>query len=150
LADAVRAFPTGDERLGVKYIMTVISFVMMAMLYLPSTQSYNLHRPPYTSEGLQIEPPLASPYTERRITVNNHKKDTSADCRRESDIPVVLLSSSWNADDEDLTDYTGDCDNLRQDISASREPYDDATLLTGADSKEPLVDLPSGTLESVS
>jgi hypothetical protein len=148
LADTVRVFPTGVVRLGVKYIMTVISFVVMAMLYLPSTQSYNLHRPPYASEDLQIEPPLAPPYTERRIIVNNHKKDTSADCRRESDIPVVLLSSSWNADD--LTDYTRDCDDLRQDISASREPYDDATLLTSADSKEPLVDLPTGILESVS
>jgi hypothetical protein len=130
--------------------MTVISFVVMAMLHLPSTLSYNLHRPSYAPEDLQIEPPLAPPYTERRITVNNHKKDTSADCRRESDIPVVLLSSSWNADDEDLTDYTWDCDDLRQGISATREPYDDATLLTSADSKEPLVDLPTGTLESVS
>jgi hypothetical protein len=123
--------------------MTVIFFVAMAMLFLPSTQSYNLYRPPYTSEGLQIEPPLAPPRTERRITVDDHKKDTSADYLRE------LMSSLWNADEADLADYTRDYGDLQQDISASREPYDDAAL-RGADSKEPLVDLPTGTLESVS
>jgi hypothetical protein len=129
--------------------MTVTIFVVMAMLFLPSTQSYNLHRPPYTSEALQIEPPLAPPHTERRIAVNNHK-DASADYRRESDIPVDLMSSLWNAEEDDLTDYTRDYGDLRQDISASSEPYDDVALLRGADSKEPLVDLPTGTLESVS
>jgi len=122
----------------------------MAMLFLPSTQSYNIHRPPYTSEGLQIEPPLALPHTERRNTVNDHKKDTSADYRQERYIPVELVSSLWNADEEDLTDYTRDYGDLLQDISASRKPYDDSALLRGADSKEPLVDLPTGTLESVS
>jgi hypothetical protein len=143
-------FPTGDERLEVKYTMAVTILVVMAMLFLPSTQSYNLHRPPYTSEVLQIEPPLAPPHTERRIAVNNHKKDTSADYRRDSDIPVELVSSLWNADEDDLTDYTSDYGDLRQDISASSEPYDGAALLRGANSKEPLVDLPTGTLESVS
>lgn len=130
--------------------MTVIIFVLMAMLFLPSTQSYNLHRPPYTSEDLQIEPPLAPPHTERRIAVNNQKKDTSADYRRENDIPVELLSSLWNADEDDLTDYTRDYGDLRQDIPASRELHNDAAFLRGVDSKEPLVDLPTGTLESVS
>jgi len=130
--------------------MTVTIFVVMAMLFLPSTQSYNLHRPPYTSKGFQIEPPLALPHTERRITANDQKKDTSADYRRESVIPVELLSSLWNADENDLTDYTRDYGDLWQDISASMESYDDAALLRGADSKEPLVDLPTGTLESVS
>jgi len=130
--------------------MTVTIFVVMAMLFLPSTQSYNLHRARYTSEGLQIEPPLALPRTERRITVSDQKKDTSADYRRESGIPVELLSSLWNADEDDLPDYTRDYGDLWQDKSASREPYDDAALLGGADSKEPLVDLPTGTLESVS
>jgi len=140
----------GGERLEVKYIMTVIIFVVMAMIFLPSTQSYKLYRPPYTSEALQIEPPLAPPHTERRITVNDHQKGTSADYRRESDIPVELVSSLWNAEENDLTDYTRDYGDLRQDISASRETYDDAALFRGADSKEPLVDLPTGTLESVS
>ena len=143
----MRLFPTGGGQLEVKYTMTVIIFVVMAMLFLPSTRSYNIHRPPYTSEVLQIEPPLSPPHAERRITVNNHKKDTSADYRRESDIPVELMSSLWNADEEDLTDYTRDYGDLRQEISASREPYDDAAFLRGADSKEPLVDLPTGTLE---
>jgi hypothetical protein len=150
LADTVRIFPAGGERLEVKYTMTVIIFVVMAVLFLPSTQSYNLHRLPYTSEGLQLEPPLAPPHTERRIALDNHKKDSSADYRRESDIPVELVSSLWNAEEEDLPDYTRDYGDLRQDISASREPYDDVALLRGADSKEPLVDLPTGTLESVS
>lgn len=146
----MRVFPTGDERLEVRYIMTVTIFVVVAILFLPSTQSYKLHRPPYTSEGLQIEPPLALPHIERRITLNNHKKDTSADYRRESDIPVELLSPLWNAGEDDLADYARDYGDLQQDISASREPYDDTALLRGADSKEPLVDLPTGTLESVS
>jgi hypothetical protein len=137
------------ERLEVKY-MRVTIFVVMAMLLLPSSQSYNLRRTPYTSEVLQIEPPLALPCTERRIAINDHKKDTSAEYRRESDIPEELLSSLWNAEVDDLTDYTRDYGNVRQDISADREPYDGATLLRGADSKEPLVDIPTGTLESVS
>jgi len=150
LADTARIFPTGGERLEVTYIMTVTISVVMAMLFLTSTQSYNLHRTPYTSEGLQIEPPQALPHAERRITVNDQKKDTFADYRRESDIPVDFLSSLWNADKDDLTDYTRDYGDLWQDISAHRETFDDATLLRGADSKEPLVDLPTGTLESVS
>jgi hypothetical protein len=140
----------GGERLEVKYIMTVIIFVVMAMLFLPSTQSYKLHRPPYTLEALQIEPPLTAPHTEGRIALNDHQKGTSADYRRESDIPVELVSSLWNADENELPDYTRDYGELRQDISASRETYDDADLFRGADSKEPLVDLPTGTLESVS
>ena len=132
-----------------KYIMTVLIFVVMAMLFLPSTQSYNLHRPPYTSGDLQIEPPMAPPHTERRITVNDNK-DTSAVFRRESDIPVVLASSLWNADEEEFTDYGRNYGDLQQDVSASSKPYVEATLWRDADSKEPLVDLPTGTLESVS
>lgn len=140
----MRIFPRESERLEVKYVTAIFIFVVMAISFLPSTQSYNLHHTPYNSEVLQIEPSLALPY------MNDHKRDTPTEFQQEIDFPAALLTFLENAEDEYPTDYARDYSNLRQDISAHKENYDDTTLMRGADSRKQVVDFPTGTPESVS
>jgi hypothetical protein len=138
-----------SKRPEVKYIITTINVLALAMLFLPSVQSFYLSHNPYDSD-VQIEPPPAILYTERRSNIRDHEKNTPGDWRQDSDIPAVLQSFLRDGGYNDLTDYTNDYGNLLEDMPANGETYDGATVDKGAVSRGPLVNLPTGIPESVS
>jgi hypothetical protein len=134
----------------VKYIIATINCVALAILFLPSIQSYYLSRKPYNADVVQIEPPLAVPYIERKSDIRDQENDGPGYWQQESDIPAVLQSSLLQVGHNDLTDYTNDYGNLLEDRPANGGTYDGPILDARALSTEPLVDLPTGIPESVS
>jgi hypothetical protein len=134
------------KRPEVKYTITTINFMALAILFLPSIQSYYLSRNPYNSDVVQIEPPLAAPYIERRSDIRDKEKNTPGYRRQDTDVPAVLHSSLLRVGHDDLTDYG----NLLEDMPTNGETYDGPIVGTYAVSSEPLVDLPTGIPESVS
>jgi hypothetical protein len=132
------------KRLKVKGIITHLIFMVLVIFFLPSTQSYYIRRNPYGSDVAQIQPPLIMPYVERRNAINYQAKDSLEDLQEDTDIPAVL-SSLWDAGDDKLLDNQNDYWNLLKDT-----PDDGETVVRPANSREPLVDLPTGTPESVS
>jgi hypothetical protein len=138
------------RRPEVKYIITTINFMALAILFLPSIHSYYLSRKPYYSDVVQIEPPLAVSHIERRSDIYDQEKTAPGYWRQDSDIPAVLQSSLLQVGHDDLTDYTNDYGNILQDMPANGEAYDGPIVDTYAVSSEPLVDLPTGIPESVS
>lgn len=121
----------------------------LAILFLPSIHSYYLSRNPYNSDVVQIEPPLAVPYIERRSDIRD-KENTPGYWRQDSDIPAVLQSSLLHVGYDDRTDYTNDYGNLLEDMPANGETYEGPIMDTYEVSSEALVDLPTGIPESVS
>jgi hypothetical protein len=138
------------KRQEVKYVIVTINFMALAILFLPSIQSYYLSRNPYDSDVVQIEPPLPAPYIERTNDIHDQEKNIRGYWLQDIVTPAVLQSSSLQVGYDGLTDYTKDYGNLLEDMPANGEPYDGPVADTYAVSSEPLVDLPTGIPESVS
>jgi hypothetical protein len=134
-----------SKRPEAKYIIAFVNFVMLAILFLPSIQSYYLSRNPYNSDAVQIEPPLAAPYIERRSDISDQEKNIPGYWRQDNGIPEVQQSSLQDVGYGDLTDYTNDYGNLLEDMTAKGTAVDRYVV-----PREPLVDLPTGIPESVS
>jgi hypothetical protein len=132
------------KRPEAKHIIAFVSFMMLAILFLPSSQSYYLSRNPYSSD-VQIEPPLAVPHIKRRSDIRDQEKNTPGYWRQDSGIPETPQSSLQDVGYDDLTDYTSDYGNLLDDMTSKG-----ATMDRYAVPREPLVDLPTGIPESVS
>jgi hypothetical protein len=133
------------KRPETKCIIAFVNFVMLAILFLPSNQSYYLSRNPYNSDAVQIEPPLAAPYIERRSDISDLEKNTPGYWRQDNGIPEVPQSSLQDVGYDILTDYTSDYGNLLEDMTAKGATMDKYIV-----PREPLVDLPTGIPESVS
>jgi hypothetical protein len=132
------------KRLEVKCTITDLIFIVSVIFFLPSTQTYYVRQNPYDSEVAQIQSPLIMPYVERRNIINDQERDILDSPREDSDIPAVL-QSLWGTGDEEITDYANGYGNLQQDTRGNEE-----TMGRSVYSQEPLVDLPTGTPESVS
>lgn len=134
-----------NKRLEVKYMITDLIFMVLVILFLPSTQTYYLRRNPYGSDALQIPSPLPVPYEEGRNAINEQDEDPITDFLENSDIPEVLQSSLWDVGGDEITDYPNDYGNLQKNALGVGE-----TVAISEDSRGSLVDLPTGVPESVS
>ncbi|KDR20609.1 Zinc metalloproteinase nas-6 [Zootermopsis nevadensis] len=132
-----------NKRLEVKYMITDLIFMVLVILFLPSTQTYYLRRNPYGSDALQIPSPLPMPYEEGQNAINEPEKDPVIDFLENSDIPEVLQSSLWDVGGDEITDYPNDYENLQKNALGVGE-----TVAISEDSRGSLVDLPTGVPES--